>query len=145
MTLELGGNDSGIVLDDCDPAEVSAKLFASAFGNNGQICIALKRLYVHETQYEAVCANLAELANNAVVGSGLNADTQLGPVQNRMQYDKLKALIEQTRTQGTIIAGGDCPDLPGYFINPTIVRDIADDAALVTDEQFGSCTAGDEL
>ncbi|MDP4598215.1 MAG: aldehyde dehydrogenase family protein [Pseudomonadales bacterium] len=137
MTLELGGNDSGIVLDDCDPAEVSAKLFASAFGNNGQICIALKRLYVHETQYEAVCANLAELANNAVVGSGLNADTQLGPVQNRMQYDKLKALIEQTRTQGTIIAGGDCPDLPGYFINPTIVRDIADDAALVTDEQFG--------
>ena len=137
VTLELGGNDPGIVLDDCDPAVVSEKLFAAAFGNNGQICIALKRLYVHESQYDAVCHYLAELANGAVVGSGLVAGTQLGPVQNRMQYDKLKKLIERTRSEGTIIAGGDSPDLPGYFINPTIVRDIADDAALVTEEQFG--------
>lgn len=137
MTLELGGNDSGIVLDDCDPEVVSQQLFDSAFANNGQVCIALKRLYVHDSQYDAICAKLAEIASAAIVGPGLRQGTQLGPVQNRVQYDKLKALIEETRDQGKIIAGGDSPDGPGFFINPTIVRDIADDARLVTDEQFG--------
>lgn len=137
MTLELGGNDSGIVLDDCDPDVVSQQLFDSAFANNGQVCIALKRLYVHDSQYDAICNKLAEIAKAAIVGPGLQQGTQLGPVQNRMQYDKLKALIEETKEDGNIIAGGDSPDGPGYFINPTIVRDIADDARLVTDEQFG--------
>jgi len=137
MTLELGGNDSGIVLDDCDPEVVSQQLFDSAFVNNGQVCIALKRLYVHESQYDAVCAKLAEIAKAAVVGPGAQQGTQLGPVQNRVQFEKLKALIEETRSEGTIIAGGDSPEGEGYFINPTIVRDIADDARLVTDEQFG--------
>ena len=137
MTLELGGNDSGIVLDDCDPDIVSQQLFDSAFANNGQVCIALKRLYVHDSQYDAVCAKLAEIAKTTVVGPGSQQGTKLGPVQNRVQYDKLKALIEETRDQGTIIAGGDSPEGSGYFINPTIVRDIADDARLVTDEQFG--------
>ena len=137
MTLELGGNDSGIVLDDCDPEVVSQQLFNSAFVNNGQVCIALKRLYVHESQYDAVCAKLAEIANAAVVGPGSQQGTQLGPVQNRVQFEKLRALIEETRTEGTIIAGGDSPEGEGYFINPTIVRDIADDARLVTEEQFG--------
>lgn len=137
MTLELGGNDSGIVLDDCDPDSVSQALFNSAFANNGQVCIALKRLYVHESKYDAVCNRLAEIANAAIVGPGSQQGTQLGPVQNRAQYEKLNALIEESREQGTIIAGGDSPDGPGYFINPTIVRDIADDARLVTEEQFG--------
>jgi len=137
MTLELGGNDSGIVLDDCDPEVVSQQLFNSAFVNNGQVCIALKRLYVHESQYDAVCAKLAEIANAAVVGPGSQQGTQLGPVQNRVQFEKLRALIEETRTKGTVIAGGDSPEGGGYFINPTIVRDIADDARLVTEEQFG--------
>jgi len=137
MTLELGGNDSGIVLDDCDPDIVSQQLFDSAFTNNGQVCIALKRLYVHDSQYDAICSKLAEIANAAIVGPGSQQGTQLGPVQNRVQFDKLKTLIEETRTAGTIIAGGDSPEGPGYFINPTIVRDIPDNARLVTDEQFG--------
>ena len=137
LTLELGGNDSGIVLEDCDPDTVSQQLFDSAFMNNGQVCIALKRLYVHDSQYDAICANLAEIAKAAIVGPGLQQGTQLGPVQNKMQFDKLKALIEESRNEGTIIAGGDSPDGPGYFINPTIVRDIPDNARLVTDEQFG--------
>lgn len=137
MTLELGGNDSGIVLDDCDPDIVSQQLFDSAFANNGQVCIALKRLYVHGSKYDAVCSKLAEIANATVVGPGSQQGTQLGPVQNQAQYDKLKALIEETRQQATIIAGGDSPTGPGYFINPTIVRDITDDARLVAEEQFG--------
>lgn len=137
MTLELGGNDSGIVLEDCDPDVVSQQLFDSAFVNNGQVCIALKRLYVHDSQYDAICAKLAEIASATIVGPGLQQGTQLGPVQNRVQYDKLKALIEETKGEGNIIAGGDSPDRPGFFINPTIVRDLPDDARLVTEEQFG--------
>ncbi|MBY0393475.1 MAG: aldehyde dehydrogenase family protein, partial [Novosphingobium sp.] len=137
MTLELGGNDSGIVLDDCDPEVVSQQLFDAAFVNNGQVCIALKRLYVHESQYDAVCAKLAEIAKAAVIGPGSQQGTQLGPVQNRVQFEKLTALIEETRAEGTIIAGGDSPEGEGYFINPTIVRDISDDARLVAEEQFG--------
>ena len=137
LTLELGGNDSGIVLEDCDPETVSQQLFDSAFMNNGQVCVAMKRLYVHDSQYDAICGKLADIAKAAVVGPGLQQGTQLGPVQNSVQYAKIKALIEETRGDGTIIAGGDCPDGPGYFINPTIVRDIADDARLVTEEQFG--------
>ena len=137
VTLELGGNDCGIVLDDCDPATVAPKLFDAAFMNNGQVCVAMKRLYVAEAQYDAICDNLAELARAAVVGPGLQQGTQLGPVQNRMQFEKIKMLIEETRKEATIVAGGDLPDGPGFFINPTIVRDIADDARLVTEEQFG--------
>jgi len=105
--------------------------------NNGQVCVAMKRLYVHESQYDAVVDRLAEHARDAMVGPGLHQGTQLGPVQNRAQYEKVKALIEETRTQGKIVAGGDTPEGPGYFINPTIVRDVADDARLVREEQFG--------
>ena len=137
VTLELGGNDAGIVLDDCDPATVAPKLFGAAFMNNGQVCVAMKRVYVADSQYDAICDAMADLARAAVVGPGLQQGTQLGPVQNRQQFDKLKSLIEETRGAGTIIAGGDSPEGDGYFINPTIVRDIADDARLVTDEQFG--------
>lgn len=137
VTLELGGNDSGIVLDDCDPDTVSPLLFDAAFMNNGQVCVALKRLYVHESQYDAICENLAESARTAAVGPGSQQGTRLGPVQNRVQYDKLKCLIEEARAEATIIAGGDSPEGPGFFINPTIVRDISDDSRLVREEQFG--------
>ena len=137
VTLELGGNDPGIVLDDVDPRTVAPQLFGSAFMNNGQVCIAMKRVYVPERHYDAVCEALGELARHAVVGPGLQQGVQLGPVQNRNQYDKLKALIEDSRAHGSIVAGGEVPDGSGYFIYPTIVRDLPDDAALVKEEQFG--------
>ncbi len=137
LTLELGGNDSAIVLDDCDPDAVAPKLFDAAFANNGQLCVAVKRLYVHDSQYDAICDRLADIARGKIVGSGLEQGTQLGPVQNRMQFDKVTALIAETRAEALIIAGGDSPEGPGYFINPTIVRDIADTARLVREEQFG--------
>ncbi|WP_421793716.1 aldehyde dehydrogenase family protein [Hydrocarboniphaga effusa] len=137
LTLELGGNDAGIVLDDCDPRLVAQRVFDAAFANNGQLCVALKRLYVHESLYDAVCDELVRIAGAAKVGPGLEADTRLGPVQNRDQYEKVLALIEETRGVGKIIAGGDRPAGAGYFINPTIVRDIREGARLVDEEQFG--------
>jgi acyl-CoA reductase-like NAD-dependent aldehyde dehydrogenase len=84
-----------------------------------------------------VCAALAKLADAAIVGDGLTQGTQIGPLQNKMQYQKVTALVEEARHDGKIIAGGTLPAGPGYFVRPTIVRDIADDARLVREEQFG--------
>lgn len=137
VTLELGGNDAGIVLDDVNPKETAPQLFQSAFQNSGQVCIAMKRLYVHESIYDEMCAELAQLAEDAIIGDGLEQGTQLGPLQNKMQYDKVKDLIEDARGSGNIIAGGTTPDQKGYFIRPTIVRDIEDGTRLVDEEQFG--------
>lgn len=137
ITLELGGNDAGIVLDDVNPKEMAPQLFQSAFQNNGQVCIAMKRLYVHESIYDEMCSELAKLADAAIVGDGLKQGTQLGPLQNKMQFDKVKEIIEDARKTGNIIAGGLAPEQAGYFIRPTIVRDISDGTRLVDEEQFG--------
>jgi acyl-CoA reductase-like NAD-dependent aldehyde dehydrogenase len=137
ITLELGGNDAGIVLDGVDPKTVAPKIFGAAFQNSGQVCIAMKRVYVHDSIYDAMCLELAALANAAVIGDGLEQGTQYGPLQNKMQYDRVLELIEDSRAHGNIIAGGDTPDRPGYFIRPTIVRDITDGTRLVDEEQFG--------
>ena len=88
VTLELGGNDAAIVLDDVDVKAVAPKLFASAFTNSGQVCIAVKRLYVPDALYDALCSELAALADAAVVGDGLEEGTQFGPLQNRMQFER---------------------------------------------------------
>lgn len=137
ITLELGGNDAGIVLDDVDPKEVAPKLFQSAFQNSGQVCIAMKRLYVHESIYDEMCDELAAIANDTIVGDGLEQGTKLGPLQNKMQYERVKELIEDAAKHGRIVAGGEALDQPGYFIRPTIVRDITDGTRLVDEEQFG--------
>ena len=137
ITLELGGNDAGIVLDDVNPKEAAQKLFDSAFQNSGQVCIAMKRLYVHENIYDEVCDELATIANDTIIGDGSEQGTKLGPLNNKMQYDKVKALIEDAKQEGNVIAGGEFPDKPGYFIRPTIVRDIKEGSRLVDEEQFG--------
>lgn len=137
ITLELGGNDAGIVLDDVDPKEAAPKLFDSAFQNSGQVCIAMKRLYVHENIYDEVCNELASIANDTIIGDGLEQGTKLGPLNNKMQYDKVRELIEEAKNDGNVIAGGEFPDKPGYFIRPTIVRDIKEGSRLVDEEQFG--------
>jgi len=137
ITLELGGNDAAIVLDDVDPKAIAPKIFAGATVNAGQVCLAIKRVYVHESQYEALCGELARLADAAIVGDGMEPETQIGPLQNQMQYEKVKSLIADARREGKIIAGGEIPEGPGYFIRPTIVRDLPDTARLVCEEQFG--------
>jgi acyl-CoA reductase-like NAD-dependent aldehyde dehydrogenase len=108
-----------------------------AFFNSGQVCIALKRLYVHEKVYDAVVDELVKLANAAAVGDGMKEGTMFGPLQNKMQYEKVKGFVEDGRQHGNIVAGGAIGSEPGYFIRPTIVRDISDGTRLVDEEQFG--------
>src|SRR5499427_10245430 len=88
LTLELGGNDAAIVLEDADPKEVAPKIFAAAMILSGQACIAIKRLYVHDSIYDAVCDELGRLAETTVVGDGLDEGTQMGPIQIRTQFEK---------------------------------------------------------
>ncbi len=138
LTLELGGNDAGIVLPDVDPKQVAAKLFGAAFHNNGQTCACLKRLYVHESIYEDLCRELAELARAAVVGNGMQPETQLGPVQNRKQQEYVAALADDARAQGArVLAGGRAREGKGYFYEPTVLADVADGMRVVDEEQFG--------
>ena len=137
LTLELGGNDAAIVLDDVDPKAVAEKIFGAAFINSGQVCVALKRLYVQENVYDEVCDEVAKLANAAVVGDGMDSASQFGPVQNKAQFDIVKGYIEHGRRDGVIIAGGDIPKKPGYFIPLTVVKDIKDGSPLVDEEPFG--------
>jgi acyl-CoA reductase-like NAD-dependent aldehyde dehydrogenase len=137
VTLELGGNDAAIVLEDVDVKMAANALFGSAFGNSGQICIAVKRLYVHDAIYDEMCDELSTLADAAIVGDGLKQGTQFGPLQNKAQYEKVKALIADSRKHGHVVAGGEPVDGKGYFIKPTIVRNISDGARLVDEEQFG--------
>src|ERR1700730_7824456 len=124
ITLQLGGNEAGIVLDDVDPKKVAPGIFEGAFQNSGQVCLAIKRLYVHESVYDELCSDVVTIANNTVVDDGSKQGTKLGPLQNKMQYEKVKGFLESARKDGNIVAGGEAMDRPGYFIQPTIVRDI---------------------
>jgi acyl-CoA reductase-like NAD-dependent aldehyde dehydrogenase len=138
VTLELGGNDPAIVLDDVDAKAVAKKIFFASFVNSGQVCMAIKRIYAHESIYADLCDALVEEANKAKVGNGLDPSTELGPVQNKMQYDKVVGIINDTKKAGAkFLAGGEIPAGPGYFLPPTLVTDIADDSRLVQEEQFG--------
>ncbi|SNS23477.1 Aldehyde dehydrogenase family protein [Geodermatophilus saharensis] len=139
LTLELGGNDAGIVLPDVDPAAIAEGLFWGAFINTGQTCAALKRLYVHTDVYDDVVAALTEVAKAMPMGRGLDEANVLGPLQNRAQYEIVARLVDAARDSGArILLGGDPdPDAPGHFYPTTLVADVDDDNPLVAEEQFG--------
>ncbi|WP_142063420.1 aldehyde dehydrogenase family protein [Pseudarthrobacter sp. B4EP4b] len=139
LTLELGGNDAGIVLPDADPTAIAQDLFWGAFINTGQTCAALKRLYVHTDIYGAVCEELAKVAAAMPMGNGLDENNVLGPLQNKAQYDVVANLVEAAREAGARILLGGNPDTsqPGYFYPATLVADIDNNNPLVTEEQFG--------
>lgn len=138
VTLELGGNDAGIVLPDANPKEIAEKLFWGAFINNGQTCAALKRLYVPDEIYDEVCDALVDYAKNVPVGHGLDENSALGPIQNKMQYDKVVELVEDAKRNGArILTGGEPGGGPGYFYPITIIADARDGMRVVDEEQFG--------
>jgi acyl-CoA reductase-like NAD-dependent aldehyde dehydrogenase len=138
LTLELGGNDAAIVLDDAPLAKVAEKIFAKSFGNSGQTCAAIKRLYVHESLHDELAERLATLARGARVGPGDDPSTQFGPVQNRRQFLFVCELADDARKRGgRFLAGGRPMERPGYFFPLSIVVDVDDEARVVREEQFG--------
>ncbi len=139
LTLELGGNDAGIVLPGTDAKTIAQDLFWGAFINTGQTCAAMKRLYVHDSVYDDVVDALAEIAASVPMGNGLDEDNVLGPLQNKAQFDIVSRLVEDAKASGgRVVTGGEAaPELGELFYRPTIVADIGNDAALVQEEQFG--------
>jgi phenylacetaldehyde dehydrogenase len=139
LTLELGGNDAGIVLPDADPKAIAQDVFWGAFINTGQTCAALKRLYVHDDIYDAVCEELTAVAQAMPMGVGLDENNVLGPLQNKAQYNVVAELVEAARASGARVLVGGNPDTgqPGYFYPTTLVADIDNDNPLVAEEQFG--------
>jgi acyl-CoA reductase-like NAD-dependent aldehyde dehydrogenase len=137
LTLELGGNDAGIVLPDVAPQQIAEGLFWGAFINNGQTCAALKRLYVHDDIYDDVCDSLADYARAVPVGNGLDEKNVLGPVQNPMQHEKVARLVEAAKAAGgRVLLGGDRPN-NGLFFPLTLIADLDNGNPLVDEEQFG--------
>jgi acyl-CoA reductase-like NAD-dependent aldehyde dehydrogenase len=139
LTLELGGNDPGIVLPGADARAIAEGLFWGIFINTGQTCAALKRLYVHDSVHDEVVAALAELAESIPMGPGTNEGSLLGPLTTPQQFEIVSRLVDDARARGArIVTGGEpAEELGAQFYRATIVTDIEDGAALVDEEQFG--------
>jgi len=138
LTLELGGNDAAILLDDVDPAKVAEKLFWGAFSNSGQICSAIKRLYVPEKLEAPIVDALAAIAKSVKVGDGMQEGVLLGPLNNKMQFDRVNELIADAQSAGgRCVTGGTAKAGGGYFIQPTLVTGLKEGTRLVDEEQFG--------
>lgn len=139
LTLELGGNDAGIVLDDVDPKAIAEGLFWGAFINTGQTCAALKRLYVPDSIYDEVVSELADFAAKVPMGVGLDENNALGPLQNEMQFNIVDRLVESAKSSGARVVMGGEPDreATGYFYPTTLIADIDPHNDLVVEEQFG--------
>jgi acyl-CoA reductase-like NAD-dependent aldehyde dehydrogenase len=138
VTLELGGNDPAIILDDADPAHVADGIFGGAFANNGQICSAIKRVYVPESMYDEVVDLLASRAKAVTVGDGTDAANKLGPINNKPQFERVSELVADALAHGaTAAAGGKPMDRPGYFFEPTVLSGLSDGVRIVDEEQFG--------
>lgn len=138
ITLELGGNDAAIVMPDVDVEAVAKNLFWAAFKNAGQICIATKRMYIHEDIYEPLSAAITEYAKTVKVGDGSEQGSQIGPVQNDRQYKRVLDLIQDAKDKGyEFLVGGDASEAPGYFVPITIIDNPPENARIVQEEQFG--------
>jgi len=138
VTLELGGNDPAIVLDDADPAVIADRLFDQAFANCGQICSAIKRVYVPESMHDDLVERFAARAKAMKVGDGFEEGVQMGPINNQPQYERVKELVSEAIAGGaTAHAGGQAIDRPGYFFEPTILSGASEGTRIVDEEQFG--------
>lgn len=138
ITLELGGNDAAIVLPDVDLDDIAQKIFFGAFYNTAQICIATKRLYVHEAVYDGLRDRLVAIARMVKVGDGSEQGTVLGPIQNKRQFDRVMNLLQDARANKlTLIQGADIPDNAGFFVPITIVDNPPESSRVVQEEAFG--------
>ncbi len=138
VTLELGGNDAAIVLDDVDLDVVGDNLFWGAFGNAGQICAAVKRVYAPRSRYDEVVEALASRARAVSVGPGTEEGVKIGPLNNAAQRDKVAEMVASAVSAGArAAAGGSALDRPGFFYAPTVLADARAGMRIVDEEQFG--------
>ena len=139
VTLELGGNDAAIVLPDADYKAIIPQLFWGALGHQGQWCVGIKRLYVHRSFHADFVKAFVDYARTVKVGDGLDPSVGVGPIQNKMQFDKLKTFLDDIKANGQkIVLGGEIDESQsGYFFPITVVDNPPEDSKIVQEEQFG--------
>lgn len=143
VTLELGGNDPAIIMPDVDVSDVAPKIFAGAMMNTGQVCVAIKRVFVHESKYEEMVDAMKDQATKALptFNDGLIEGTRFGPINNRMQLARVSELVEDAKASGArVVAGGKTfnPNgKAGFFYEPTVLADVQEGVRVVDEEQFG--------
>jgi acyl-CoA reductase-like NAD-dependent aldehyde dehydrogenase len=138
VTLELGGNDPAIVCADVDIETTAAKIATLSFLNSGQICLALKRIYVHESIYDKFLEAAVAFTKTLKQGEGHEEGVFLGPIQNKMQFDRVSTFFDDIEKSGQKVAvGGSVDGSKGYFVQPTIIDQPKDDSKLVVEEPFG--------
>jgi acyl-CoA reductase-like NAD-dependent aldehyde dehydrogenase len=143
VCLELGGNDPALVLADADlDGDAMHRLGIGAFLTTGQVCMAMKRLYVHRSRYDEVVDGLTQELEATRLGRGLDPDATMGPLHTGRQRDFVAELLDQARSQGAEVRElgamvGDASLEGGHFLRPALVLDPRSDARIVTEEQFG--------
>ncbi len=138
VTLELGGNDPVIALDDVDAGGFAEKVVGRALINAGQICIAPKRIYVPAGRHDEFADAFAAAVGGVQVGNGLDPKTVMGPVSNRNQYDFVAGLVEDAERSGGRVVRGTAPtDGRGTFLPPMVVTGVGRGSRIVDEEQFG--------
>ncbi len=142
VTLELGGNDPAIILDDVNPAEVIPNLLKGVYTRSGQICFAVKRIYVHENMTDRFFNTMCEFVDEYKVGHGLDERSSFGPLNNSEQYHFVKSIIEYTRNSGSLLRELGSKLDPegwenGYYLLPHVVLEKTCAAPIVCCEQFG--------
>ena len=142
VSLELGGNDPAIVLDDADPALIVPELLKGVFPRSGQVCYAIKRIYVPKRNAQAFFDAFCEAVDRFKVGHGLDPNTTFAPMNNRGQFDIVRGLIERSKQAGATVRELGTKLEPdnwdnGYYVLPTVVMGLPPDAELVVSEQFG--------
>lgn len=140
--FELGGNDPAIVLDDADLNEVVPKIVEGAFRRTGQFCFAIKRVYIPYDMYDEFYEKACELTDAYKIGHQLNEAATMGPINNQLQYQRIRDLIKRLEESGANLVKLGKRLEPenwenGYYLQPVIVRDVAPYAEIVTCEQFG--------
>jgi acyl-CoA reductase-like NAD-dependent aldehyde dehydrogenase len=140
VTLELGGNDASIILPDVDIKKVAPEVVLGAFQNSGQVCVATKRIYIHESIYKEFVQEMVNFTKTLKVGSPDDDDVALGPVQNQMQYEKVKSYFQDSKEKGYNFAVGE-PEIQsngkGFFIKPTIIDNPPNGSRIIEEEPFG--------
>ena len=142
VTLELGGKSPNVVYDDANIEAAIAGAADAIFFNQGQVCSAGSRLFVQSGIYDEVVAGVSEIANNLKVGSGFDASTQMGPLVSREQFDRVSGFLNAGISEGAeASAGGGALDRPGYFVQPTVLKNANADMSVVREEIFGPVVA----
>ncbi len=138
LSLELGGNAPVLIFPDVDLEQVAASAVTAKFRNAGQVCVSPQRFFVHDAIANKFAANVSSLVSNLRMGNGLEAESNLGPLINARQRDRVEEMVEDARGAGaTIATGGKRRPGRGFFYEPTVVTDVPTEASLFRDEIFG--------